>query len=80
MQDFIGNPVKVGDLVASTPAGYCVLCVWTIIKVNPKTVLLERTEYETLHDGTTCSYKRRVPRYPSEFVKVYMGFEAPKGV
>lgn len=79
MNDFIGNPVKVGDLVASTPAGYCELRVWTIIKVNPKTVQLERTEYYTLHDGTPCSHKQQVRRSPSEFVKVYVGLEVPEG-
>lgn len=42
MKDFLANDIKVGDLVASTAAGYCSLHVWTVIKVNPKTVQLQR--------------------------------------
>lgn len=61
MRDFLANDIKVGDLVASTAAGYCELHVWRVVKVNPKTVVLERT-----HNGDTT----RVRRSREEFILI----------
>ena len=64
MQDFLANDIKVGDLVAATAAGHCELYVWTVIKVNPKTVLLERDDPD-LYQG-----KQRVRRSREEFILI----------
>lgn len=64
MKDFLANEIKVGDLVASTAAGYCELHVWTVIKVNPKTVVLERD------DPNRRFSKAQVRRSPQEFILI----------
>ena len=70
MRDFLANEIKVGDLVAATAAGYCDLHVWTVIKVNPKTVNLEREEVTRHSNGTTYTSKQRVRRSRTEFILI----------
>lgn len=70
MKDFLANPVNEGDLVASTAAGYTSLHVWKVVKVNPKTVTLERDDIWTDTKGVRHVDKKQVRRSPGEFVVI----------
>ena len=75
MKDFLANPVNEGDLVASTASGYADLHVWKVVKVTPKTVVLERDDiYQTRDTNTgelvTRTSKKRVRRSSGEFVVI----------
>ena len=52
MKDFLGHEIKVGDRVIFMRLQYRDLCVGTILKLTPKTVLIECKDNS--NDKMTC--------------------------